>query len=276
MTELEALQRWMLQVVTHVNGLEAGLRETPSPGGTELTAIVPGNERLSAEDQLQIYAYAYQERLREVLASESPTVEHLLGAERFAELARHYLADHPPHSFTLDHLGADFAPWLSAHDDPLLQAAADMVRVEQAMDRSFDAAPQARADPQSLATLPPEAWADARLVFRSGLELLALDHDVMDAMTAAKQGVTATPPPRHPTWVAAYTRDVRRFRMGLERHEHALATALQGGAPLGDALEQVATQPGVDLDQLLPAVRRWFQRWMEAGWIVEVARTPGP
>jgi len=274
-TPLDELQRWMLRVVTHPDGLTTGLAAARDeglwPAGADTLAdIVPGNERLSPEDQLQIYAYAYQERLREVLASENPTVEHLLGADRFADLARAFLGAHPPHSFTLDHLGHHLAPWLDAHDDPVLQAAADMVRVEQAMDKAFDASPQPPADPGALAALPMEAWATARLSFREGLVLLALQHDVMGAMTAAKRELPAEVPPRRPAWVAAYARDFRRFRMALEEHEHRLLARLVAGDTLGDGLQRVALQPTVDVQAMMGSVSGWFRRWMDAGWIVDL------
>jgi len=274
---LSALQRWMLRVVTHPGGVDEGLAAARAEGlwpagADELAQVVPGNDRLSPHEQLHIYAYAYQERIREVLASECPTVEHLLGQARFAALVRRYLGDHPPWSFTLDHVGDRLASWLSAHDDPTLQAAADMVRVEQAMDRAFDAPPQASVDPAALAELPMASWAEATLQLRDGLQLLALDHDVMAAMTAAKHGVPAEVPTRRPAWVAAYCADFRRFRRTLDPHEYALARQLQAMRPLGEALQTVATRPDVELAELVPRVQGWFAGWMEAGWVVAVHR----
>ena len=61
-SDVRTLQQWMMQVVTHHDGLEAGLQAAENtglwpgaPGSVE--TIVPGNDRLDSREQLQIYAF---------------------------------------------------------------------------------------------------------------------------------------------------------------------------------------------------------------------------
>ncbi len=270
-TPLDQLQRWMLRAVSHPGGLDAGLAATREEGlwpegADTLADIVPGNARLSPEEQLHIYAYAWFERLREALAVENPAAEHLLGAERFAELARAYLHEHPSTSTSLDHLGRAFAPWL---DEQGLGAVADIVRVEQGMDRAFDQRRTEAVDPEAL-ELPLDAWATARLRFLPGLQLLQLAHDVAPAMDAARADTEAPWPERRRTRVAVYCRDHRRYRMTVEALPAALLDPLLAGDTLGDALAAVAQRPEVDVEELLASVGGWFQQWARTGWIVGV------
>lgn len=276
---LDRLQRWMLRVVTHRDGLEAGLEASRTEGlwpegASVLSDIVPGNDRLTPEEQLHIYAYAYLARLQETLAAEVPAAEHLLCAERFAELAGDYLHDHPSSSTSLDHLGRHLAPWLEARagadDEPWLSAAADVVRVEQGMDRAFDHPATPAVDGTALSNLPPSAWATARLRFVAGLDVLALAHDVGPAMDAAKAGRPAELPARRTSHMAVYCRDHRRYRLTVAPLAAALLQPLLEGATLGDALQDLALRPDVDLPELLGQVGPWFQQWAGAGWIAAV------
>lgn len=278
---LDRLQRWMLRVVTNRDGLEAGLAASRDeglwPDGADTLAdVVPGNDRLTPEEQLHIYAYAYLARLQEALVAESPSLEALLGEERFAALLADYLHDHPSTSTSLDHLGRELAPWLdrraACDDAPELAAAADMVRVEQGMDRAFDHAPAQPLPADAVASLPPDAWATVRLRFLPGLEVLALDHDVSEALRAARHEEAVPVPPRRPTRVAVYCRDFRRYRRAVDPMEGLLLDALLDGDTLGDALQGVATRPETDVAELLGAVGGWFRGWAEAGWLVAIDR----
>lgn len=264
--------RWMLRVVTHEGGVDAGLEAAAAegllPGGSPAGGPVVGDTRLDARDRLHIYAYAFFARIHDVMADELPATRHLLGPGRFEALLRAYLRDHPPGSFSLDRVGAALADWLDAHDEPLLAAAADIVRVERAMDRAFDAPPSERLAPEALAT--PDL-AHRRLVLAPSLILLALRHDVIPAMDAARADREAAPPPERPTWVVVYRTGFRRRRRAVPRDAFRLLQALASGASLGEALERVGARDDVDTAALIGAVGGWFQQWTADGWIVALA-----
>lgn len=277
---LDQLQRWMLRAVTHEDGLQAGLAAARAEGlwpegARTLSDIVPGNDRLTPEEQLQIYAYAYFARLHDVLASELPATAHLLGDEAFASMLRAFLRDHPSATYTLDRVSEPLPAWLEAQGEPLWAAAADIVRVERGMDSAFDAPPSGRADADALAALPPDAWATARLHFVPALRLLSLEHDVIPAMEAARQGMPADAPERRAAWVAVYRTNFRRRRSPLSRPQFLLLQALVDGACLGEALEALALGGEVALDELLPQIGGWFQQWVAEGWVAEITTPRG-
>lgn len=81
-------------------------------------AHVRGDNRLTAEDRLQIYTRGYRQRLIECLENEYPLLAALAGPTAFQLFAQGYVAARPSHSYTLYDFGADFAAWLDAARPP--------------------------------------------------------------------------------------------------------------------------------------------------------------
>jgi hypothetical protein len=81
---LDALQRWMLSVITHPSGIEAGVtsvsaRESVDVTTDQLERVVCRSERLSSADRLRVYGNSYFARLLECLRSEFPARVKALG-----------------------------------------------------------------------------------------------------------------------------------------------------------------------------------------------------
>lgn len=79
---------------------------------------VRGDNRLTAEDRIHIYARGYRQRLVECLESEYPLLAALAGPTAFQLFAQGYIAAHPSRSYTLYDFGARFADWLDAARPP--------------------------------------------------------------------------------------------------------------------------------------------------------------
>jgi len=75
---------------------------------------VHGDNRLTAEARLGIYASAYRQRLVECLRDEYPVLAALAGATAFDLFAQGYVAAHPSQSYTMYDFGAGFADYLDA------------------------------------------------------------------------------------------------------------------------------------------------------------------
>lgn len=99
--ELAELQDWMQEAILAASGADA--REH-----------VLGDNRLTAEDRVNIYAQGYRQRLIECLESEYPLLRALAGPTAFGLFAQGYLAARPSRSYTLYDFGAGFADWLEA------------------------------------------------------------------------------------------------------------------------------------------------------------------
>src|SRR5262249_61021381 len=80
-------------------------------GSTEpaLEAVVVSTPALPAAGRLDIYARMYFWRLHDALAGDFEKTAAALGADRFADTVRAYLAAHPSGHPSVPHLGRHFA-----------------------------------------------------------------------------------------------------------------------------------------------------------------------
>ncbi|MEP9358563.1 DNA-binding domain-containing protein [Sphingomonas sp. KR3-1] len=103
--DLSELQAWMQAAILAASGADA-------------RAHVRGDNRLTAEDRVDIYARSYRQRLIECLESEYPLLAALAGPTAFTLFAKGYIAAHPSRSYTLYDFGAGFADWLDGARPP--------------------------------------------------------------------------------------------------------------------------------------------------------------
>ena len=265
----------MLRVVTHPDGVDAGVLAASAegllPDGAErLEDVVPGNDRLTAAEQLHIYAFAYFDRIIEVLAGELPAVQHLLGEDVFFEEMKRYLGEHPSSTWTLDRVGASMAEWLARRADEVedgarWRVAVDIARVERAMDAVWDEPFAGPVTYEALASFPHDRWPDARLRTIPALRLLSLQHPVTALMNAARDGEDTELPEPEPAWMCVYRDDAKRWRFPLDREQHCLLAALHRGHTLGAAIGEVAQLDGTDIGALMGSLGEWFREWMGSG-----------
>lgn len=178
-----------------------------------------------------------------VLEDDFPDVRSAIGDDAFRDLARRYLAAHPPTSFTLRDLGHAFASFV---DDPILR---DVARLEWALVESFDGPDAPPLDPTSLAGVPEDAWPHARIVLQPSLIRLVLEHPTKRCIAV-----------------------FRRTKTDLDPVAYALLEAIANGATLEAACEEV--NPPRD------EVAGWFRTWTESGWLSKIyfppSFAPGP
>ncbi len=273
---LDALQRWMLAVVTHPDGVEAGWASVAPPGGArELRELVPGNDRLTPTEQLHVYGFAYFERLIDILIEEYPGVQAAVGEGAFRSLCRAFLVDCPSTSWTLNRLSAPFPGWLegrgAALGDARLAFAASVASVERAMDEVWDAPFEDPVSADALAAVPADGWADLRLRTTAAMRLLTLDHPVSAFMNAVRREEPFEIADPEPAWVLVHRRDLVRYRLPLVREQHDLLAALTAGATLGEALEAAAGREGADVGRMMASVGDWLRDLAARGIFVGLA-----
>ncbi|MEX0704799.1 MAG: DNA-binding domain-containing protein [Planctomycetales bacterium] len=115
--ELRTIQEWMQAVITHPEGVAAGIdsaaaRAKIDVAPAEAERVVPRSKSLDAIGRLEIYANAYYARLLECLREEFPAFVHAVGQEVFDGFAFGYLQSYPSRSYTLAELGAHFPQYL--------------------------------------------------------------------------------------------------------------------------------------------------------------------
>ncbi len=269
---LQALETWMLRIVTHPGGVDAGFDAAQSegllpPGTSSLDDLVPPNDRLSAGEQLHVYAFAYFDRIIDVLRGEYPTVEFLLGPGPFGQLARAFLVDQPSRTYTLNRVGVPFSGWLAerAVDQPELAFAVDLALVERALDEVWDCKAEEPVAYEALQAIPPDRWDRVRLHTIAALQLFELAHPITEFMNGVMRDEAAPVPEPSPAYVCVYCTLAGRYRIPLSFEQHGILSALLAGSTLGEAIELAATSEGADVPAMLAGLGGWFRDWTERG-----------
>lgn len=245
-------------------------------------AVAMGSDRLTPAMQLEIYREQFFLRHVDALRDDFRALEHLLGDDAFVELARAYLSEHPPRSFTLRDLGArlagfvgSVAPWA---EDPF---AFDLARVEWAFVEAFDAADAPALDVAAIGAVPEDVWPLAHIVLQPSVQRLALAHPAHDYRLAARKSAdaenlvalaTLAPPEPRPAYVVVYRAADSLACIDLEPCAFALLEALGTGAAIGDACERVASTSGMSEQAFEEKVGEWFRDWTALGFISRIER----
>ena len=288
---LNTIQRWLQAVITHPDGVRAGIDSPTARQLVEVTpvdveqVILPSREMTSL-DRLQIYGRAYFGRLLECLAAQFPAMQHAAGEVAFNGLAFGYLVDHPSKSYSLSSLGNSFDEYLAATRpprsddvDPLTPDFADflieLARLERVYAEVFDGPGPERSTTLNLnvlAGLSPQQFADSRMVFHSCVRLLELQFPVHEYATAIRRKLEPTPPIARPIHLVVTRRDyiVRRFE--VTKLQFQLLTSLMKGETVGGTLMQLLTEPTTDAATLQTDLQSWFREWSAAPLFAELVR----
>jgi hypothetical protein len=199
-------------------------------------------------EQLGIYLDQYRLRLYDALVEEVPGLSWLLGDDREAVL-RHYLADHPSRSWTLNRVADALPDWLAGAADAT-PARVDMARLDRAIQAGFEAADAPALAPEALFGLP-----DLRL--RPAVRLLRLRTNVHDVRAAVLTGAAPPPTEAADVWLVVFRRGVSMRTLALEPGAWTLLDALDRGLPTRDAIDEAARV--VDPATLLERLPAWFR-----------------
>ncbi|GAB4224513.1 MAG: hypothetical protein Kow0062_26420 [Acidobacteriota bacterium] len=269
---LAAIQRWMQAVVVSPRPLDEALSAPEATGalpGADVEQLVRPSATLTPAERLAIYKDMYPLRMVEALEQDYPVLAWHVGEETFEQLALDYVAAHPSTSWTLDRLGDHFPRWL-AEDCPREDAAflADLARFELAQTEVFDERPSDVLDGETVARIPSEAWARARLQPVPALRLLELRHAVRPHWDAWQHDSQPAAPRRRATRVVVWRQELSVHWREQRRVEHELLADLVGGAPLAEALARAAER--LRDNERDDRLFTWFRRWVADGLFATV------
>jgi hypothetical protein len=283
----------MQTVIMHPEGVENGMASDDAQafiaveaGGCE--AVIGRSRQLTSIERLSIYQNAYFARLIECMRSIYPMLRRTIGDDAFDALAVGYLQTCPSRSYTLDRLGDEFPQFLDQTrpdrdetgepSEEWPDFLRELAELEWAIGKVFDGPGiehQPTLSAEQLSAVDPSEWFNIRLTPAGCLRTMAFRFPVNDYFTALRELSPDTEPPAFPSaessWLALSRRDFIVRRHALEYRQYDLLTSLIDGCTIGEAIERVAVEPSVDLDELALQLGDWFRTWTAAGFFVSIS-----
>jgi len=278
--ELGTLERRLWRLITEPEGVAAALVAEGDASGSGLRALVRGDRGLAAQDRLAVYANAYFVRIHDCLRSDFGALARAIGPGAFHDLVKTYLMAHPPSQPSLRYAGKDLAAFLET--EPFAELfgrrcayAADLARLEWALNDAFDARDADLLLREALASIPSDAWAELRFRTIPALEVLSLSWPVHTVRERFDQGCENetwdAPPPLEPaqTYVRVWRRDECVHYRGISGLEAETLKAAQRGEAFGVLCERVAQEVG-ESTAAVHAVGL-LEAWVAAGLLSALA-----
>lgn len=265
---LDQTQRLLWQLITAPEGAAAGLPQLTPADRRAVEALVHGDGRLSAMERMDIYADMYFYRLRDCFQDDFPAVYAVIGAANFHNLVTDYLIDCPPSHFSLRYAAQQLPGFVAAH--PLCRRwpyLGDLASLEWSIIDAFDAADAPLLEPEVLAGIAPQDWADLRFELTPSLRVLALRWPAHEVWQRIQGGAAIDAVQPAPTWVRVWRRDLRIFHHAIDALEHAALTAVAYGEPFADVCGRVA-ELGADsasAERVAGFLRGWLQDGLLSG-----------
>src|SRR5882757_2047732 len=238
---LKQLQSILYRLITAASGVAEGLAaEDRLPAGG-LDALVLGDDRLSAEDRVDIYANMYFYRLLDVLKEDFPATLRVLGDDNFHNLATGYLLEYPPTEPSVMYCGRNLAAFLCNH--PLRKDApyiADLAALERAVVEVFHGADAVLLEADELRAIAPENWPALKLRAQPAVQILKLEYRVAELLRAIEEEREWKPAAASAVEVIVWRRNSQVFYRELEKVEQRAIATLQGGVTFTKICELVA------------------------------------
>lgn len=284
--QLDRLQRWMQSVITHPEGVSAGIESDAARAhidieAAEIETLVNRSRAQDSIERLRVYGNAYYARLIECMAGEFPATQTALGEEAFGGFVMGYLQVSPSTSYTLGELGRGFPDYLFNSRPPREIEGPDwadflieLATLELTYSEVFDGPGEEQMEllkADDLLSIAPEKWGDARLQTAPSLRMLKFQFPVQEYASAVRhQQQEATVPQPQETRLAINRRDYIVRRRPLPELAFAILEQLQQGATLADAIGTAVADHDVDMMTLANRLQQWFRSWTRDGYFVGV------
>jgi hypothetical protein len=266
-SELSWVESLLYRLITAPSGVAEGLARETSLGVGGLARVIVGDERLSAEERVDLYASMYFYRILDVLKEDFPATLAVLGAERFHNLATGYLIEYPPEHFSISYAGNHLADFIREH--PLREKfpfLADLARLERALIEVFHAADATPLDAERMRAIPPSDWPSLNLKLHPAHQMLQLEWDVGTILKEVERGEKPSPPARADLSLMVWRNHNRVYYRALDEAEREQVAAIAGGTTFAEICEMIAGE--VDEGDPAVAINQRLELWLRDGILV--------
>lgn len=217
-----------------------------------------GGPGLSPAQQLAVYQEQFTLRMRATLRENLPGL-CALSAEHAGALFDAYVADHPPVSWTLEHVGSEMERFLRARGAPEEQI--QMAAVDLAIGRGFLAADPQPLRPEELAAAPP-------LRLSPPCTLLRLSRSVHRYRGQVLAGESPDPLVSGDFYVVLYRLDRRMRHLEMPAAGWHLLDRIDRG--IEGAISSLI-EDGFSVDELAQGIPGWFRLFAERALVEPAA-----
>jgi hypothetical protein len=271
-THLKELQSLLYRLITAVSGVGEGLAAQHGLTRDGLGAIMLGDERLSAEERVDIYANMYFYRLLDVLKEDFPATLQVLGEDNFHNLVTGYLLEHPPTEPSVYFCGRNLSDYLRDHPTTAnVPFAADLAMLERAMVEVFHAADAVALDAEAMRMTPPNEWPALQLRMPPATRILALAWKVVELLVAVEAKRKCEPAEHAAVKVLVWRRNGQVFYRELEAIEVRALAAASRGAKFAQMCDLVAADCPIDT---VSELNRLLARWLQDGVLCLARQMP--
>jgi hypothetical protein len=264
--KLSELQTLLYQLITTPEGANR-LEKEHDPASTNADALVRGDQRLSANERVDIYANAYFYRLLDCLYEEFPATFAVVGSDNFVSLVADYLLACPPTEPSIFYAGCYLPGFLRNH--PLAKRwpfISELARLERAILDVFHAADASTLSDEAMRAIPSEQWPAVKLGTHPAVAILRIEWRVTDVLCAVENGREWSQPAHEKTTVLVWRQDAQVNYRDLEEVETGPLAILSERASFAAICEVIASL-AVGPDQV-PLIARLLARWLGDGIIV--------
>jgi len=220
---------------------------------------------MSATERLDIYAIAYNLRLKEAITTDYDKLHGYLGDEQFEQLMDSYIEKYPSHTTNLRYFSINMSELLQEqvpfNQFPVLS---ELARIECSFANSFDAENTELITINDLAAIDPELWADMKFEFQKSVELLSINTNSF-AIWKALANEETPPEVEHlatpANWIIWRRADlVSHYRPISQEEAHTMQLAMQGKnfAELCEALLEFYSEEQTPL-KAITFLQSWIQ-----------------
>ena len=266
-SDLKWVESLLYRLITAPAGVSEGLAQEQSLGKGGLAQVVVGDDRLSAEERVDIYANMYFYRILDVLKEDFPATLAVLDADRFHNLVTGYLIEYPPAHFSISYAGEHLADFLRQHplreEFPFLP---DLARLERSLIEVFHAADARPLDAEQMRAIAPADWPGLNLKLHPASLVLELEWNVAPILRAVEQGEKPAHPARDEITMLVWRIRNRAYYRAIDTAERAQFAALSNGTSLAEICEVIAASIG-DEDPAT-AINQRLETWLRDGLLV--------
>jgi len=229
--------------------------------------VIVGDDRLSAEERVDIYANMYFYRILDVLKEDFPATPAILGEDRFHNLVTGYLIEYPPEHFSIAYAGKHFADFIESHpmreEFPFL---ADLARMERALIDVFHAPDWTPLDAEAMRAIAPTDWPALKLMRHPATLTLQLQWNVATILSAIERGEEPSRPASGAMSMLVWRSRNRVYYREIEPAERAQLEATATGCTFAEICEMIAS--AAEEENPAVAINQRLDVWLRDGILV--------